>query len=143
MCIFTSVTKCSESSHSPLFFKHEAYQTNACNLTEEIVENCENISCWVSQPSKMVQNSAIWEAYIVTFNLIIRVAPTIFIIFLNLQMYFEIRRIMFARRNIKKKQDLPAATHQARLSIVSQNHLDSRGDSVISNDLIRKIINKW
>ena len=91
----------------------------------------------------MALESATWEAYTVTFNAIIRVVPTMFIIFLNLQMYFEIKRLMFSRRNIKKKQELPAATYQARLSIVSHNHLDTRGESEVSYDTIKKIINKW
>lgn len=131
-------------AHSPLFFKYEVIQTEflrqGCNVTFE--KYC-NYSCWIIQPSKMALESATWEAYTVTFNAIIRVVPTMFIIFLNLQMYFEIKRLMFSRRNIRKKQDLPAATYQARLSIVSHNHLDTRGESEVSYDTIRKIINKW
>ena len=81
-------------AHSPLFFKYEVIQTEflrqGCNVTSE--KNC-NFSCWISQPSKMALESATWEAYTLTFNAIIRVVPTIFIIFLNLQMYFEINSI--------------------------------------------------
>ena len=134
---------------------------------DEPIEDCSNVLCWVSLPSDMVQNSGIWEAYIVVFNAIIRVAPTGFIIFLNLQMYFKIKRILFARRNIRKSQELPAAMHQARLSIVSHTYLNARNGSIvpvrngsaisnqndstlserngstISNDIVRKIINKW
>ena len=126
---------------------------------EEKNYTCLKVSCWVSEPSKMVQDSAIWEAYIVIFNTMIRVAPTGFIIFLNLQMYFQIKRILFARRNIRKSREIPAALKQARLSIVSHNYLDTRNGSAISyrngstfsnrdsctisNDMMKKIINKW
>ena len=90
-------------NHFPLFFQYETVLVYGLTLNSTIITKPnQSHSCWVAKKS-VVASQGIWQVYVVVFHGLIRVVPTLLIITLNLQMFFDIRDLMLTRKKLFTK----------------------------------------
>lgn len=135
-------------AHSPLFIQHDVFFVND---TSSFLQNNNSIdvqfqrkfSCILDSKSQ-VTKTATWKTYVFLFHSTMRVVPTFFIIFMNLKMYLEVKKIMFARKKALNTKNFELPTIQSRLSVISEHHLGLPTSSAITtNEIIKRVIKKW
>lgn len=111
-------------AHAPLFWQYSVQETD---------------HCWQSEQSAVTEK-IIWDWYLIIFHASMRVIPTLFILILNLQMYFEIKRRMVERKKATLQHSLPNL--QSRLSVISRAMSISENNTTTA-EIVKKVIEKW
>lgn len=113
-------------AHTPLFWQHSVEQGEECLTSEK----------------SYVTQKPIWDIYLFIFHASMRVIPTLFIIILNLQMYFEIKRRMVEQKKATLQQ-YSLAKYQSRLSVISRGMSIASTSEITTSEIVKKVIEKW